>query len=219
MAHVLFVCEGNVCRSPFAERVMQLTLKGLPEPRSVVASAGLNAPEGRSIARETADLLRTLGADAEGHRARQLDVRDLEEATLVLTATIGLRNQIVRLYPGAVQYTFAIRQLGRVLGRAYPDGIPQPIPGASPLELADGVAELVRTHRSLPAGRRGADDVIDPYGKSAKVHAESASEMLPALNMLAEALGGKPVEVPRRLTHRPRPIRDRLRRRGSRVWR
>ena len=167
------------------------------------------------MARETAELLRTLGADPQGHRARQLDVRDLKEATLVLTATCGLRNQIVRLHPGAVQYTFAIRQLGRVLGRAYPDGIEGPALGASPLELADGVAELVRTHRWLPAGRQGADDVIDPYGKSAKVHAAAASEMLPALNLLAEALGGKPVEVPKGLTHHRRPIRDRLRRRGG----
>ena len=215
MAHVLFVCEGNICRSPFAERVIQLALKGMPEPRSIVASAGLNAPEGRSIARETAELLRTLGADPQGHRARQLDVRDLEQATLVLTATTGLRNQTVRLHPGAVQYTFAIRQLGRVLGHAYPDGMQGPVPGASPLELADGVAELVRTHRWLPAARRGADDVIDPAGLSAKVHVQAASEMLPALNLLAEALGGKPVEVPKGLTHHRRPIRDRLRRRGG----
>ena len=197
---------------------MQLTLKGLPEPRSIVASAGLNAPEGRSISRETAELLRALGADPQGHRARQLDVRDLEEATLVLTATSGLRNQIVRLHPGAVQYTFAIRQLGRVLGRAYPDGMEGPVPGASPRELADGVAELVRTHRWLPAATRGADDVIDPVGKSTKVHEQSASEMLPALNLLTEALGGKPVEVPRRLAPGRRPIRERLRRRGRRIW-
>ncbi|HTX24951.1 MAG TPA: low molecular weight protein-tyrosine-phosphatase [Steroidobacteraceae bacterium] len=83
---ILFVCLGNICRSPTAEVVFRtLAAREAPELEVRIDSAGTagyhigSAPDER--AREAA---RRRGYDMSGLRARQVETRDFERFDLIL---------------------------------------------------------------------------------------------------------------------------------------
>lgn len=79
--NILFVCVGNICRSPSAEVMMRHALQG----RDIqVSSAGLGALVGHSVDTTAQELLLEHGLDASEHRARQIDSSILAAADLVL---------------------------------------------------------------------------------------------------------------------------------------
>lgn len=83
---ILFVCMGNICRSPTAEGVFRKTLdEKAPELRIAIDSAGTHAyhvtepPDAR--ARRAAE---RRGVDLSELRARQVEIDDFERFDLVL---------------------------------------------------------------------------------------------------------------------------------------
>jgi protein-tyrosine phosphatase len=66
---VLFLCWGNICRSPMAERTLGVELDGDTELR--VRSAGLGRYEGRESPSDAVTTARRYGVDLADHRSRQ----------------------------------------------------------------------------------------------------------------------------------------------------
>src|SRR6476619_5571814 len=93
---ILFVCTGNICRSPYAERRLRQLL---PEAAIPIASAGTGAVVGSDIEPATSDQLRRLGADVTGFSARAVSPQLLDGAELVLTMTRAQRAEVARLRP------------------------------------------------------------------------------------------------------------------------
>lgn len=78
---VLFVCLGNICRSPMAEAIFRQMAEeaGLGD-RFLVDSAGIGGwHEGEPPHRGTQIALRKHGVPGEGLRARQITLQDLHE--------------------------------------------------------------------------------------------------------------------------------------------
>jgi protein-tyrosine phosphatase len=199
MADLLFVCEGNVCRSPFAERVMRsMTTRGKKGPDLTVASAGLRVQPGARMDQETERLVIELGGVVVGHAARRLARSDLESAMLVLTATRAQRAAVVAEHPRSIRYTYTIRQFGRVLAGLGDDFVLPPT-----MPQAERLAELEEQYRlllgSVPSIEDD-DDVVDPIGRGPEVHRLAASQMLPTLNLIGAAIGAEPVVVPKGLS-------------------
>src|SRR3954470_23136084 len=71
---VLFVCIGNVCRSPVGERLLAARL---PAERFAISSAGVGAMVGYAMSRYAAEELKSYGGDPTGFAARQLTPRML----------------------------------------------------------------------------------------------------------------------------------------------
>lgn len=95
---ILFVCVGNICRSPTAEILMR---HALAQSGVEVASAGLQALAGHPVDPTAALLLRARGLDPEPHRARQLNASLLADADLVLVMERRHQAALVRDYPQA----------------------------------------------------------------------------------------------------------------------
>lgn len=74
MIDVLFVCYGNICRSPMAEALLDSRLRHLlgDEHDVVVASAGVGATDGTPATREARDAMTARGVDMSRHRAQRL---------------------------------------------------------------------------------------------------------------------------------------------------
>lgn len=68
---VLFVCHGNICRSPFAERVFREEAGS--HPALDVGSSGFYPEAGRSSPEEAVAAARRRGIALEDHRSRVLD--------------------------------------------------------------------------------------------------------------------------------------------------
>lgn len=83
---LLFVCLGNICRSPLAEGVMRQLLveRGLLD-RIEVDSAGTGAwHAGEAPDPRSAEVARRHGVSLDGQRARQVEDDDFEDFDLLL---------------------------------------------------------------------------------------------------------------------------------------
>jgi len=88
---IVFVCEGNTCRSPLAEAIARQMFGG---DGSRFASAGLDARPGQPAAAPARQAAADLGLDLDGHRSRALDADVLAGAAWCLAMT---RGQAARL--------------------------------------------------------------------------------------------------------------------------
>ncbi len=78
---ILFVCIGNICRSPTAEFLMRSRIA----PGGIeVASAGLGALVGKPMDATAAQVLLEHGVDGSGHVAQQLNSELLRRSDLIL---------------------------------------------------------------------------------------------------------------------------------------
>jgi protein arginine phosphatase len=83
---LLFVCAGNICRSPMAQAIAaDLAARDGVDVR--VESAGMSALEGHEATDLTREALAALGLSIDDHRARQLTRELVGDAALVVTAT------------------------------------------------------------------------------------------------------------------------------------
>ena len=113
---VLFVCVGNICRSPTAEVLMRQQVQG--HVGVEVSSAGLQALAGHAIDPTAGELLREAGLDPDAHRARQATGSILGAADLILVMEQSHQAKIARDYPQVSGKTFL---LGRWNKREIPD--------------------------------------------------------------------------------------------------
>lgn len=100
--HVVFVCLGNICRSPMAERVAQgwAEREGLTGVR--FSSAGVSAEEtGNPIDRRARSVLERNGYTTGGHRARRITASDIADADLVIGLEQFHLDRMRRLVPDA----------------------------------------------------------------------------------------------------------------------
>ena len=99
MTKILFVCHGNICRSPMAEFVMKDMLRraGLAE-RFELSSAATSAEElGNSVYPPARAKLREHNIDCAGKTARRITKDDYDEFDLIIgmdTANIRNMNRI-----------------------------------------------------------------------------------------------------------------------------
>lgn len=89
MSTVIFVCLGNICRSPMAERMLVRRLEDeLEAGRGIdvtVTSAGVSAEEaGNPMDDRAVRQLTGAGYSAEGHTAHQITREEIESADLLV---------------------------------------------------------------------------------------------------------------------------------------
>ncbi len=85
MTKILFVCLGNICRSPMAEFVLKdMAAKAGRSGAFSVSSRGVSREElGNPVYPPAKRELARHGIPCDGHRARQITRRDLEEYDLI----------------------------------------------------------------------------------------------------------------------------------------
>lgn len=86
MIKILFVCHGNICRSPMAEFVMKDLVKKAGKERTFrIASAATSTEElGNPVYPPARRMLRQHGIDCGGKTARQLGRADYDEYDLLI---------------------------------------------------------------------------------------------------------------------------------------
>lgn len=77
MTKILFLCHGNICRSPIAEYVCKDLVKGRSDV--YIESKAVSSEEiGNSIYPKAAETLRKKGIPFANHRARQVEKKDYD---------------------------------------------------------------------------------------------------------------------------------------------
>jgi protein-tyrosine phosphatase len=181
---ILFVCTGNVCRSPMAEYLLRSRADAAADLR--VASAGIAALVGDPIDAGSAGALAELGIDSSPHRARQFDAWEAGDADLVLTAEVAHREAVMGEVPGALRRTFTMKEFARLLPH---------VGHGRPAELIDRAAQIRGMYGAVP---RGLDDVPDPYRAGRSRAQATLGEIAAALEpLLARFELEGPVAEPR----------------------
>src|SRR2546426_10887070 len=127
MKTILFVCTGNVCRSPMAEGLMRRLLHEPGEFR--IMSAGLGALDNQPPTELAAQVMAELGVDISHHLSQSLRVPLVEQADFIFTMTRQQQDAIAAIYPVAAEQTLVLREFddAEVIGRDIPDPIGQPL--------------------------------------------------------------------------------------------
>lgn len=178
---ILFVCTGNICRSPAAERL--LARAGGAE--LTVGSAGTSALVGQPIAPPMAELIVAAGAEVAGFQARQVSSPMLRQAGLVLTMTREHRGEVVDLWPGVVRRCFTLLEFTRLCST-----VPRTAMPSGPLvdRLPQVVGLAAAQRRPLGASASG-DDIADPYRRASEAYQSAFGAISTAVSAVVRVLG------------------------------
>ena len=105
MKHVLFICTGNVCRSPMAEGL----LRHMAGDRVKVASAGLGAGHGQPPSAHAIEVLRKEGIDIADIRSQPVSAHLLQQADYIFTMTRDHLDMLLLLFPEMASKTRLLR--------------------------------------------------------------------------------------------------------------
>ena len=188
---VVFVCTGNICRSPMAEQM--LIQKAAKEKLPIsVSSAGVMAMTGDPMTPQSADAMTLRGFTPTKHISQDLTPKMLEEADLVLTATLEHRSELARMLPKASKYSFTIDEFARLTSFLMADPEFQVEFKKKAKEtrehyLKRAMQEAVLLRGMVPTNL-DPKDVIDPYGESTKVYSQVAEHIEGSLEIIVDWL-------------------------------
>ncbi|MDQ6626194.1 MAG: low molecular weight protein arginine phosphatase, partial [Verrucomicrobiota bacterium] len=124
MKNVLFVCTGNICRSPMAEGLFCKLLAGRRD--IAVASAGVHAARGQVPSYHAVQALRADGIDISGLRSQPLTAALVQQATHIFAMTGAHLESIQMLFPQGTEKAYLLREFeepGTTVWRDVPDPI------------------------------------------------------------------------------------------------
>lgn len=184
MPAVLFVCTGNLCRSPTAAALLRRRIADHGPVQTTVASAGTMqtaGPPPEPLITEAA----AYGIDLAPHIPRQVTPEDLHHADLIVGMTREHLRDAVLLDQTVFPRTFTLRELVR----RSTDAAPRP----ADLELPEWLSTLHRGRRHVDLiGESRTDDIEDPMGGPPAAYRRMLSEVAPLVDALHTLLWGAP---------------------------
>ncbi len=124
MKNVLFVCTGNICRSPIAEGLFRRLLGNRKDIE--VVSAGVHAVRGQPPSLYAVQVCEEEGADISGLRSQPLTATLVDRATHIFAMTGAHLETIQTLFPQGAEKSFLLREFeepGTTVWRDVPDPI------------------------------------------------------------------------------------------------
>jgi glycine hydroxymethyltransferase len=122
--NVLFVCTGNICRSPIAEGFFRRLLGNRRDIE--VASAGVHAVRGQPPSLYAVQVCEEEGVDISGLRSQPLTAALIDRATHIFAMTGAHLETIHMLFPQGAEKSFLLREFeepGTTVWRDVPDPI------------------------------------------------------------------------------------------------
>lgn len=99
MIRVLFVCHGNICRSPMSEFLFRdmLTKKGFNQDFSIASAATSREEIGNTVYPPAKKKLNALGIDCGGKTARQVTRQDYDDFDYLLVMEAYNTKNLIKI--------------------------------------------------------------------------------------------------------------------------
>jgi protein-tyrosine-phosphatase/predicted ATP-grasp superfamily ATP-dependent carboligase len=145
---VVFVCRGNICRSPFAEALLRARLGDAPV---VTHSAGIMPQPGRPTPADGLEAAAPHGIDLSAHRSAWLTRQMAESASLLIVFDEITRSAVLDRYPNLKVPMILLGDLAELGDLTDPvDGGPAEFRGVYD-QIATATAELTSLmRRAMP---------------------------------------------------------------------
>jgi protein-tyrosine-phosphatase len=147
ISNILFVCIGNICRSPFAQGLFTKQMRIEGDKGFHAESAGLLALPGNSATFLAQKVAGQHSVDLAGHKAKCLSQELVDWAELILVMEKSHKDELLVDFPEAKGKTFLIRHFARYGSRsrgiADPYGLQYDAYRFCYLDIEDAVSGLV----------------------------------------------------------------------------
>jgi len=104
---ILFVCTGNICRSPIAEAAFRQISNNDATIES--RSAGISAIPGQPASPNAQAVMQEINIDITNHRSTPLSKELIDEADAIFVMTRSHLEAISMLFPKAIEKTYLLR--------------------------------------------------------------------------------------------------------------
>ena len=104
---ILFLCYGNICRSPLAAALAEKRLSGI-----TIDSAGFHEQSGRSCPRKILRIGAAFGIDLSSHRSSRVSRDQLASADLVIAMDLENRDRLRQEFPEMASRTTLLGLFG-----------------------------------------------------------------------------------------------------------
>jgi RpiB/LacA/LacB family sugar-phosphate isomerase len=147
MKTILFICTGNICRSPMAEGLFRHASQGRGDYR--IFSAGLGAVDGQPPSPYAVQAMKELDIDISRQRSRTLTADLVLQADYIFGMTHSHVDTVQLLYPQAAEKTFLLREFDDTL-EIYEKDISDPIGGSYTVyracrdQIEQGIASVLQ---------------------------------------------------------------------------
>lgn len=121
MKTLLFICTGNVCRSPMAEALFRHITQGREDYKAM--SAGICTADGQPPSQNAVDAMKEMGIDITSFRSQSLTKDLVKKADYIFCMTRGHLETVVSMYPEVVEKTFLLMEFTDDKDNDIPDPI------------------------------------------------------------------------------------------------
>lgn len=122
---VVFVCTGNVCRSPMAEGLFHAMAEKAGRTDIEAASAGIGAGDGISPSEFSVEVMQEEGIDITGQRSQMLTPDLVKQASHIFGMTQSHQQAIQAFFPEIQEKVFVLREL--IVDQGFDLDVPDPI--------------------------------------------------------------------------------------------
>ena len=143
---VIFLCTGNICRSPIGEALLKHAVEGRPKTSLLrgleITSAGTSAVDGMPASANSVSALVRVGIDISDYRATSLTQEMLDDCYALFAMTRSHLDEVKNFYRNAPTRMFTVRQM--IPNCSSPD-VPDPYGGnlTEYIEVRDIIAEAI----------------------------------------------------------------------------
>ncbi len=111
MIKIMFVCSGNICRSPMAHHYMQKKVKELNiENKFLISSCGIFAYSGEKATLNAIMAMKDYFVDLENHRATNIFDTNIIDYDYIITLTKLHKSQIECNFPKLKEKIYTLKE-------------------------------------------------------------------------------------------------------------
>jgi len=114
---VVFICTGNICRSPMAASSLGSRIPKILKNKVIVISAGIRAWNGFAPTVEAELTARLQGYDMSQHRSRSVDESIIRKSDLIICMENEQKTHLLNRFPGILEKTFTLNEFADRTGK------------------------------------------------------------------------------------------------------